>query len=60
MMTPYEKLKSLTNSKKCLKANLSFEKLDEDAYRISDNQAADKMNRAKRKLFKCIYEQKLA
>jgi hypothetical protein len=60
MMTPYEKLKSLDNAKGCLKEPLSFEKLDKEAYKISDNKAADKMNLAKKQLFKQIYEQKKA
>ena len=60
MMTPYEKLKSLDNAKDYLKESLSFEQLDKDAYKISDNKAADKMNLAKKQLFKQIYEQKKA
>ncbi|MCK5189025.1 MAG: transposase family protein, partial [Methylococcales bacterium] len=57
MMTPYEKLKSLDNAKDYLKEPLSFEQLDKEAYKISDNKAADKMNLAKKQLFKQIYEQ---
>ena len=60
MMTPYEKLKSLDNAKDYLKESLSFEQLDKHAYKISDNNAADKMNLAKKQLFKQIYEQKKA
>ena len=60
MMTPYEKLKSLDNAKDFLKESLSFEQLDKEAYKISDNKAADKMNLAKKQLFKQIYEQKKA
>ena len=60
MMTPYEKLKSLDNAKQFLKKPLSFEQLDKIAYKISDNKAADKMNLAKKQLFKQIYEQKKA
>ena len=48
MMTPYEKLKSLENAKQFLKKPLSFEQLDKEAYKISDNKAADKMNLAKK------------
>ncbi len=39
MMTPYEKLKSLPNSEKYLKPEISFEKLDELATRMSDNKS---------------------
>ena len=60
MMTPYEKLKSLDNAQQFLKKGLSFEQLDKIAYKISDNKAADKMNLAKKQLFKQIYEQKKA
>ncbi len=60
MMTPYEKLKLLDNAKQFLKKPLSFEQLDKIAYKISDNKAADKMNLAKKQLFKQIYEQKKA
>ena len=60
MMTPYEKLKSLDRAKDYLKESLSFEQLDKEAYKISDNKAADKMNLAKKQLFKQIYEQKKA
>jgi len=60
MMTPYEKLKTLDNAKDYLKERLSFEQLDKEAYKISDNKAADKMNLAKKQLFKQIFEQKKA
>ena len=60
MMTPYEKLKSLDNANDYLKEPFSFEQLDKEAYKISDNKAADKMNLAKKQLFKQIYEQKKA
>lgn len=60
MMTPYEKLKSLEQANDYLKQSLSFEQLDIVAYRISDNKAADKMNLAKKQLFKQINEQKQA
>jgi len=60
MMTPYEKLKSLDHAKEYLKEPLSFEQLDKIVYGISDNEAADKMNLAKKQLFKQINEQKKA
>ncbi len=60
MMTPYEKLKSMDNAKEYLKESLSFEQLDKEAYKISDNKVADEMNLVKKQLFKQIYEQKNA
>ena len=59
-MTPYEKLKSLDRSSDYLKGTLTFKMLDNEAYKVSDNQAADKMNLAKKRLFKQINEQKKA
>ena len=55
-MTPYEKLKSIPDAKTYLKPGLSFAILDEVAYRISDNAAADALQ-PRRKLFTTIYEQ---
>ena len=57
LMTPYEKLKSIPDAKTYLKPGLSFAILDEVAYRISDNAAADALQQARRKLFTTIYEQ---
>ncbi len=55
MMTPYDKLKSLPNAKDYLKPGLSFEILDKLAYQISDNQAADQLQKARQTLFKTIH-----
>ena len=57
LMTPYEKLKSLTDAQAYLKPGLSFAILDEVAYRVSDNAAADALQQARRRLFTTIYEQ---
>ena len=54
MMTPYDKLKSLPDAGNYLKAGLSFEILDKDAYRLSDNHAADQLQKARQKLFNTI------
>jgi len=59
MMTPYDKLKSLPNAKDYLKPGISFEILDKLAHQISDNQAADRLQKARRKLFKTIHGQTL-
>lgn len=50
-MTPYEKLKSLPNAKQYLKQEITFELLDKTAYEFSDNEWAEKMQKAKAKLF---------
>jgi len=51
MMTPYEKLKSIHNATQYLKPLISFESLDEKAYALSDDQAADAMNAAQKLLW---------
>ncbi len=55
MMPPYDKLKSLPLASEYLKPGLSFERLDRLAYQISDNQAADQLQKARQKLFKTIH-----
>lgn len=52
--TPYEKLKSLPNAASYLKAGVTFEQLDAQADRISDNDAARQLADAKNELFKSI------
>jgi len=59
MMTPYDKLKSLANAKDYLKPGISFEILDTLAHQISDNRAADQLQKARRKLLKTIHGQTL-
>ena len=56
MMTPYEKLKSLPNASCYLKAGTSFKQLDKIANKISDNEAADRLQKAKNQLFQTIFE----
>jgi transposase InsO family protein len=55
MMTPYDKLKSLPNAKDYLKPGINFEILDKLAHQISDNQAADQLQKARQTLFKTIH-----
>ena len=50
-MTPYEKFKSLSHAQQYLKEGVTFEMLDKIAYRFSDNEWAEKMQKAKAKLF---------
>lgn len=59
LMTPYDKLKSLPGAKDCLKPGVTFEILDTVALQISDNQAAEQLQKARRKLFKTIHGQTL-
>jgi hypothetical protein len=54
MMTPYEKLKSLPNATDCLKPDRSFQALDAYVAATSDNQAAQRLNQAKTRLFQSI------
>ena len=59
-MTPYEKLKSLPLAEQFLKPDISFEKLDAEAGAMSDNEAAERMNKARAKLFKSIFNRSKA
>ncbi len=59
MMTPYDKFRSLADADKYLKSGMTFEILDNIAYKISDNQAADQLLKARQKLFKTINGQNL-
>ncbi len=56
MMTPYKKFKSLPDSEKYLKPEVSFEELDEFATRVSDNKAAQILKIERGKLFNLIFE----
>jgi transposase InsO family protein len=60
LMTPYDKLKSLPGAEQYLKPGTSFATLDRVAGQISDNQAADQLQRARRKLFKTIHGRDLS
>lgn len=60
MMTPYDKFKSLPNADQFLKPGLSFHSLDDIAYAISDNEAAKRLQQARRQLFESIDERLLA
>ncbi len=56
MMTPYEKLKSLDNAEQYLQEGTSFEKLDDIAYAMTDNEAARHLQAQRNALFKTIHE----
>jgi transposase InsO family protein len=57
MMTPYEKLKSLPNSKNYLKEGFQFEILDEQVMEMTDNACAELLQKERNKLFNQIFEQ---
>jgi len=56
MMTPYEKLKSLPDVGMYLKPEISFEVLDKYATKMSDNKAAEQLQKARHKLFDLIFK----
>lgn len=56
--TPYDKLRSLPNAAQYLKSGVTFDDLDKLAQSMTDNQAAEKMQNTRRKLFNQIFEQK--
>ena len=55
LATPYEKLKSLPDAQRYLTASFTFERLDELAYALSDNDAARRLNEAREQLFQSIH-----
>lgn len=55
MMTPYEKLKSVPKAKDFLKPGITFTQLDSIATAMSDNEAAQRLNQARTKLFQSIH-----
>lgn len=54
MMTPYEKLRSLPEAESYLKPKTTLKKLDAIAAECSDNDAAQRLNEARAKLFQSI------
>ena len=55
MKTPYEKFKSIPDASQYLKACVTFEQLDAQAAKMSDNDVALVLNTARKKLFKDIF-----
>ena len=51
MMTPYDKLKSLPKAHTFLKTSVTFSALDALALSMTDNEAVERMNKARTKLF---------
>lgn len=56
MMTPYEKLKSLPEANRYLKAGLTFKRLDDIATSMTDNEAAEHLQQQRKLLFNHIHE----
>jgi hypothetical protein len=56
MMTPYEKLKALLKAEEHLKPGITFEILEAAAHQLSDNQAADLLQKARQHLFTTIHD----
>jgi len=60
-MTPYEKLKPLLVVKHYLKSEISKDNLDKYALQISDNETAERLQKARQKarqkLFSLIFKQ---
>lgn len=54
--TPYERLKSLSGARKFLKPGITFGKLDQVAYQMSDNDFAEILRKEETKLFEKIRE----
>lgn len=51
-LTPYEKLQTISNWQKYLKSGITENYLRKESLKLSDNQSAEKMQKAKSKLFK--------
>jgi len=60
MNTPYEKLKALDKAVAFLKPGVTFKVLDSLAHAMTDNQAAEQLNREREKLFQRIKSKKAA
>ncbi len=60
MKTPYEKLKSIPEAASFLKPGTTFAELDAKAMAMTDNQAAEQLNREREKLFQTIKNPKAA
>jgi hypothetical protein len=55
VMTPFEKLKSLLNSGRYLKPEISMDILNEYTLQMSDNESTDRLQKARQKLFCLIF-----
>jgi len=57
MMTPYEKLKTLPKAAQYLKRGNTFKKMDDRVKKVSDNESADQLNKARSAFFNTINKQ---
>lgn len=55
LMTPYDELRSLPEGHAFLQPGITFEQLNQQAYRLSDNEAAKHLNEARNQLFQSIF-----
>ncbi len=60
MNTPYERLKAIPDAADTLRPGLSFTARDALAHAMTDNQAAEQLNREREKLFQHIRNNKAA
>jgi hypothetical protein len=56
MMTPYDKLISLTNPMQYLKPDITLDQLNAFSQKMNDNDAAEQLNTARDTLFKQLHE----
>ncbi|WP_257252369.1 MULTISPECIES: hypothetical protein [unclassified Endozoicomonas] len=56
MMTPYEKLLSLNKPEQYLREGVTLKRLKEKAEEMTDNEAAEQLQRAREALFKTVHE----
>ena len=58
-MTPYDKLKSLEQAQQYLKTGITFDQLDKEAKKLTDNEAAKLLQEAKARFFNKHFDQVL-
>ncbi len=56
-MTPYEKLRSLSQASQYLRPGITLDELDAFAREMTDNEAAEQLNLARDNLFTQLHEQ---
>lgn len=56
MMTPYERLRSLSSPNQYLKPGVTFKVLDEFMNEMTDNEAVEQLNSAQDNLFRQLHE----
>lgn len=56
MNTPYEKLKALPDAAQYLRPGITFQQLEHQALSMTDSQAAERLNQARKALFDTIFK----